>query len=1169
LSEYDYKLGTVIRVTDLNGNFINYKYDSFGRTKKVWGPYLDPATDNLGTLSMEYYPEEKPARAVTKNREDYETTRTLDTVIFIDSLRRVIQTKKESEVNQNGQAVLGYTTTGRVEFDEMGRVTRQGQPVFEPGVAVNYLATIPMKNPAIMTYDDMGRTIKVQTPDGSITQTGYSIQNGSMKTIVVDQNGNKKESYSDIYGKIQKIREYNGANAIETHYDYNAIGEILTVTDAKGNKTTVDYDTLGRRTAIDNPDAGRTEFTYDLVGNLIEKVDAKLKVQKKSIQYVYEYSRLNKIDYPAGEVDVEYFYGTPNDTKDNRAGRITKIVDESGATELFYGKLGETTRTDKILPLFDGTTGRFSTHMRFDSFARMKQITYPDGEVLDYTYDEGGLLQHVESVRDNKNVVYLEQLGYDEYGQRNYLELGNGAKTTYAYNPLNRRLSNLKTISGSEKIQDINYTYDKVGNILSIKDNIKDSLVQDFEYDDLYRLTKATGSFKYHVNNGYKSYTYNREYGYDKIHNMTRKMARFSVTSTSGKAVNDPMQNYDMAYSYNGEKPHAISQVDITYTDSRQAKEPLYYTFDENGNQINRENGQTGELRDMTWSSENRLQAVNDQKNRITKFTYDAGGERVRKQGPNGETLYINQFYTVTDDYVGSSHIYAGSIRIATRVTAVGKRMKVIAEPVADQPQTLNDYIGMDGVTITGKGKDLTTSQNSSQTTTQADTTQTTTTGKQRGKSAGKGKGQGKDKNADKGKGKGKNTTSTTDPCQDLKGFAKRDCEEAQGTAKGNQGKGGNNTNAANGRYNTNANTDNKGVRGPSKAQGKAVANGYYDVPVEDRRVSDGNNNKNNNQTTTKGGGGRGSGATKGKAEVIYFYHADHLGSTSLITDADGAKYERTLYYPFGEIWFEDAKDNSNFDVLGYKFTGKELDEETGYYYFGARYYDPKVGVWLSTDPALSEYLPKGEQVYFPEKAFNAKSLKGSGGVFNSVNANLYHYAGVNPVKLIDPDGRQARPSWANEPRPEETTKLTTTQKILVGVTTVAVVAVSVVVVAKNLKNTGSLRGIFSGMPRWVQSLTGMFKANNIFKFANVTKQVGTKLGRHWAEFGLKPHEVEKYMQIAKNVMRNSKTIITRFAKDAKEFAGETHYRLGDTLLRLDAEGKFRSLYKIKDIPKE
>ncbi|MES0491564.1 MAG: toxin TcdB middle/N-terminal domain-containing protein [Leptospirales bacterium] len=55
LSEYDYKLGTVIRVTDLNGNFINYKYDSFGRTKKVWGPYLDPATDNLGTLSMEYY----------------------------------------------------------------------------------------------------------------------------------------------------------------------------------------------------------------------------------------------------------------------------------------------------------------------------------------------------------------------------------------------------------------------------------------------------------------------------------------------------------------------------------------------------------------------------------------------------------------------------------------------------------------------------------------------------------------------------------------------------------------------------------------------------------------------------------------------------------------------------------------------------------------------------------------------------------------------------------------------------------------------------------------------------------------------------------------------------------------------------------------------------------
>jgi hypothetical protein len=85
-------------------------------------------------------------------------------------------------------------------------------------------------------------------------------------------------------------------------------------------------------------------------------------------------------------------------------------------------------------------------------------------------------------------------------------------------------------------------------------------------------------------------------------------------------------------------------------------------------------------------------------------------------------------------------------------------------------------------------------------------------------------------------------------------------------------------------------------------------------------------------------------------------------------------------------------------------FTGKELDPETGFYYYRARYLDPKTSRWISGDPAIEEYIP-GAPVNDEVKKQN-QNLPGQGGVFNLVNLHVYHYAGNNPVKYTDPDGR-------------------------------------------------------------------------------------------------------------------------------------------------------------------
>ena len=76
---------------------------------------------------------------------------------------------------------------------------------------------------------------------------------------------------------------------------------------------------------------------------------------------------------------------------------------------------------------------------------------------------------------------------------------------------------------------------------------------------------------------------------------------------------------------------------------------------------------------------------------------------------------------------------------------------------------------------------------------------------------------------------------------------------------------------------------------------------------------------------------------------------------------------------------------NTGTEYLPYKFTGKEMDEETGLYYYGARYLDPKYSLWISTDPALEEYIPVAGKA----TASDASNLPCLGGLFIQINCSL------------------------------------------------------------------------------------------------------------------------------------------------------------------------------------
>jgi RHS repeat-associated protein len=117
--------------------------------------------------------------------------------------------------------------------------------------------------------------------------------------------------------------------------------------------------------------------------------------------------------------------------------------------------------------------------------------------------------------------------------------------------------------------------------------------------------------------------------------------------------------------------------------------------------------------------------------------------------------------------------------------------------------------------------------------------------------------------------------------------------------------------------------------------------------------------------------------------------------------------YEHLEYTPYGELWVDHAVHAAEGNPTPFRFTGKELDKETGRYYYGARYLDPKTSRWISADPAMYDgsYIPSAP--INDEARKRNGNLPGMGGVFNYVNLHVYHYAGNNPVKLTDPDGRK------------------------------------------------------------------------------------------------------------------------------------------------------------------
>ncbi|MCK9614270.1 MAG: hypothetical protein M0R48_02055 [Candidatus Omnitrophica bacterium] len=596
---YNYKFGVVTSVTDTNGHTSQTFYDSLARVTSAKNAYNE-------TVITYSYPDFNTK--ITTNALGHSKTE------YIDGLGRAYKAVSVGEDGASARQVSSETY-----YNNRGAVSSESLPHYidEDASQISYVR---------YEYDIRGRVKKtISDFPGTLKDAQASISYINPLYIeTTDPEGHKKGTLKDVYGNNIEITEFTQGGVYKTNYEYDIQNNLVKLIDSKGNITQIFYDSIGRKLKMIDPDMGTWLYEYDILGNLTKQTDAKNQI----ITFAYdELNRLTKKtkDNGAGTVDeINYLYD--DNLKENCIGRLSKVTDTSGSTEFFYDKLGREIKSIKRVSGIEYQVSR-----TYDILDRLSSLTYPDNTVINYSYDaNSGLLEKVSNSTNTIN--YVNSINYNAKGQIRDIIYGNNTKTDYTYGQ-DLRLSNILTTNYQLQttLQDLNYIFDKNGNITTLTDN-KRSNIRTYTYDELNRLTQASNVPA--VGGGYTTFNYQ----YDSIGNMTYK---------SDLGV--------MAYGQNA-GPHAVTSAG-GYT----------YQYDANGNMT------VGKNKTLEYDAENRLTKVIESTSTST-FTYDGDGGRVKKAvssqtSGDSETIYIGSLYELTTEsgqQKAVKHIFAGSTRVCS-----------------------------------------------------------------------------------------------------------------------------------------------------------------------------------------------------------------------------------------------------------------------------------------------------------------------------------------------------------------------------------------------------------------------------------------------------------------------------------------------------------------------
>jgi RHS repeat-associated protein len=571
LTEYNLLNGQIDRSVAPNGAITENQYDAFGRLIKTW--VSNNKSPNDLTLKQEISYDDYSFPRSKSVKDYFDVQRSYLIREYYDGLDRVIQTKKQlAEENSWSTQDTAYDVFGRVSRQSLSYVS-QSIDYSEPDL--NQVAKT-------YTYDALDRVLTENTPVGTSTY-----EYNGFTTTIYDANNNRKDLVKDAYGNLVQVKEYNGQDIYTTNYEYSLTNKLTKIIDALGNVRNFVYDDLDNlvwQDMIQRPDVQNIQgitYSYDKNGNVLSQTNLNNQI------ITYTYDDLNRVltESVNGGVKIRYTY----DEGDYDAGQLTKVeyLDNGNWQEYDYDILGRQTAYRAKIGRQNYTLNQVNLLSGDVSY-----FEYPNGKFVSYVKNSIG--QDLLLGVSGENQLFAENLRYNVNGQLIHLERGNGVVTDYTYDPAQAyRLTNLNTSNATSTLQNIDYTYDAVGNILNITDNASTDLARSatYEYDDLNRLASTTVSYLNIPNSNYS-----QSFSYDAIGNIL-----------SNSALGE--------YSYELANPQQLSSVGAQN-----------FVYDNAGNLL------TDSQKTLTWDWRSRLQkSQNFGTEDFTNYEYDHQNQRLAK----------------------------------------------------------------------------------------------------------------------------------------------------------------------------------------------------------------------------------------------------------------------------------------------------------------------------------------------------------------------------------------------------------------------------------------------------------------------------------------------------------------------------------------------------------